>query len=288
MAGIPSALWKKEVSGQGVEPAGSAPSSGAGQETVSAAAQRVSAGPRAPGFHGGLVGGNPQRAHDAAGNVSGATQSFKRSNDGFFRAADGALRVTSMPPAYQKAASVPLVQPQASSWSRAKGETRRVRRCKDCGCAQCKGAQNGNSCEASDEQRRQWHKGNGNKKLTRPSRSKLATCVCCKIACWDKPRKNVGSNMRGKRSRISVGPTATAATGAPKAHGGGIAMFAQSSSSVPAHFQVGGQNYFVAGGTGQGREAAGLLGGYSLNPAGHVGNSSMVCDSVQRNLELLL
>ena len=274
MPGTPSPVWKKEVSGQGAEPAGSAPGTGAGQRTVGPGAGLVGGGPIAPGSHGGLVGGNSHHGHGAAGNVPGSTQPFKRSNDGFFRADDGAFRMVSMPPGFQKAASVPLARPQAASWSRAKGETRRVRRCKDCGCAECKGAQNGNSCEASEEQRRQWNKGNGNKKLTRPSRSKLATCVCCKVACWEKPRKHA-ANMRGKRTRLSAGPTAA---GAPKARSD-VPMFTH--TSTPSQFHFGGPNSHFTGANGQSREAA-LLSGYGFNHAGPMGHSSMVCTSVQR------
>ena len=75
--------------------------------------------------------------------------------------------------------------------------SRSSRRCKECGCAVCEGKSPQKECEANEEQKAQWLQANGGRALSRPSRSKIMTCVRCTDKCWE----HAANNSLGQRRR---------------------------------------------------------------------------------------
>ena len=86
--------------------------------------------------------------------------------------------------------------------------TRKNRRCKVCGCANCDGRSTG-ACSATPAQRQAWIRANGNKSLSRPARSKVEMCTRCNQCCWAQgeggaPLKLVAKKNRGRNYRSKM------------------------------------------------------------------------------------
>ena len=87
--------------------------------------------------------------------------------------------------------------------------SRSSRRCKECGCALCEGKSPQKECEANEQQKMLWMEANGGRSLSRPSRSKIMSCVRCTDKCWElvanntigQRRKTVGTKKAAQRTR---------------------------------------------------------------------------------------
>jgi len=86
--------------------------------------------------------------------------------------------------------------------------TRKNRRCKICGCANCDGRSTG-ACSATRSEQDAWIRANGNKSLSRPARSKVEKCTRCNTSCWSQgeggaPLKIVAKKGRGRNYRSKM------------------------------------------------------------------------------------
>lgn len=86
--------------------------------------------------------------------------------------------------------------------------TRKNRRCKICGCANCDGRSTG-ACSATVSEQDAWVRANGNRSLSRPARSKVEKCTRCKTSCWSQgeggaPLKIVAKKGRGRNYRSKM------------------------------------------------------------------------------------